>query len=171
MNHHLDGTSHPKPRRTDDVAAATISLREVILAGERYRLAAASRLGLTISESQAVSLLFSRGALGQSELAEAMDMTTGTITALIDRLEQRGYALRTPHPTDRRRIVVSLHEDVSGALHEVRDWLDAAFDTIPDEHLAQLAVDMRAVADRLRDHLRTVPTETVDGSAPPRRRR
>ena len=35
-------------------------------------------------------------------------MTTGAMTAMLDRLAERDYVVREPHETDRRRIVVRL---------------------------------------------------------------
>ncbi|HUK77265.1 MAG TPA: MarR family transcriptional regulator, partial [Thermoleophilia bacterium] len=35
-----------------------------------------------------------------------LDVTTGAITALLDRLSERGHLAREPHPADRRRLEV-----------------------------------------------------------------
>jgi DNA-binding PadR family transcriptional regulator len=35
-------------------------------------------------------------------------MTTGAMTAMLDRLAERGFIVREPHATDRRRIMVRL---------------------------------------------------------------
>jgi DNA-binding MarR family transcriptional regulator len=37
-----------------------------------------------------------------------MGVTTGTLTVLVDRLEERGLVQRSPHMTDRRSIMVEL---------------------------------------------------------------
>ena len=54
------------------------------------------------------------------QLAEAMHLTSGAITTLLDRLEKAGYARRVRDTDDRRRILVELTplaEDV-GSLYE-----------------------------------------------------
>src|SRR6185437_4152863 len=84
---------------------AVAALREVILAGEQYRRAASRHLGLTISESQAVSYLMARGPMGQTELGAALGFNTSSTTALVDRLERSTIAERVAHPTDRRRSI------------------------------------------------------------------
>jgi DNA-binding MarR family transcriptional regulator len=40
------------------------------------------------------------------DLAQASRLTTGAITAVIDRLERAGYARRVHDPSDRRRVLV-----------------------------------------------------------------
>ena len=54
--------------------AATAALRELILAGERYRIAVASHLDLTVNESRAISHLLARGPMGQTDLATALGL-------------------------------------------------------------------------------------------------
>jgi DNA-binding MarR family transcriptional regulator len=42
------------------------------------------------------------------ELAAATGLTTGAITAVIDRLERAGYIRRRPDPADRRKVRLRL---------------------------------------------------------------
>ena len=78
--------------------AATAALRELILAGERYRIAVASHLDLTVNESRAISHLLARGPMGQTDLATALGLTTSSTTTLVDRLVGREMVVRVPHP-------------------------------------------------------------------------
>ena len=48
--------------------------------------------------------------LRMKELAKKMGVTTGTLTVMIDRLEQQGLLKRTPHETDRRSYLIALTE-------------------------------------------------------------
>jgi DNA-binding MarR family transcriptional regulator len=63
---------------------------------------------LTLSQMHTVEILSSQGALKMKELAEKMGVTTGTLTVLVDRLEEAGMVERKPHETDRRSIRVLL---------------------------------------------------------------
>ena len=65
---------------------------------------------LTLSQMHTVEILSSQGALKMKELAEKMGITTGTLTVLVDRLEDAGMVERKPHETDRRSIRVLLTE-------------------------------------------------------------
>lgn len=44
---------------------------------------------------------------GPSELAHRLGVTTAAASGIVDRLEARGHVSRDPHPSDRRRTVVS----------------------------------------------------------------
>ncbi|MDF0531423.1 MarR family transcriptional regulator [Tsukamurella sp. 8F] len=52
-------------------------------------------------------------------LADRLGLTTGSVTGMLDRLEQRGYVTRSPHPTDRRRLVVRATDAVVARSAEV----------------------------------------------------
>ncbi|HEY3957738.1 MAG TPA: MarR family transcriptional regulator [Streptosporangiaceae bacterium] len=43
-------------------------------------------------------------------LADRLGLTTGSVTAMLDRLEKAGYITRSPHPSDRRRLIVRATE-------------------------------------------------------------
>ncbi|MEO1171851.1 MAG: MarR family transcriptional regulator [Myxococcota bacterium] len=76
---------------------------------------AADAAGITRNDLRALNLL-EGGAIRAGEIADALSLTSGAVSTLIDRLEQRGLARRTPDPTDRRAVLVEptprLFEDV-----------------------------------------------------------
>lgn len=148
-----------------DRAAAVVALRELILSGEHYRLTVATYLGLTVNESQAVSYLFARGPMGQGELGAAMSFTTSSTTALVDRLEKRGIAVRIADPGDRRRSTIALSPDGEKELAEVRQWMGHAFDDIDDGDLACLTTNLVCMAEALRRH-----TDVIDDRSSPHQR-
>jgi len=70
-------------------------------------LAALSRaVGISVPEMIALEHLDGEGSIGPSELARRLQLTTGAVTALADRLEESGHLERAPHPTDRRRVML-----------------------------------------------------------------
>src|SRR5262249_23773853 len=48
----------------------------------------------------------SRGPVTATELARAVGLTSGGLSIALDRLERVGYVRRTPHPDDRRSVLV-----------------------------------------------------------------
>ena len=92
-----------------------------------------------MSAAQTVSYLFSRGAMGQSELGALVGFNTSSITALVDRLERDNIVRRQPHPADRRRTMVQLTEDGQAAVEAIRPWYAAAFDHIDSSALAAVS--------------------------------
>lgn len=65
-------------------------------------------LGVNRSDARCLDILDQHGSMTAGELAEASRLTTGAITAVIDRLERAGLAQRVPDPSDRRRVLVEL---------------------------------------------------------------
>lgn len=61
---------------------------------------------LALSDLVANEHIRIHGSLTAKEVAHRVQMGSGATTALIDRLERKGYVRRTPHPTDRRSVVI-----------------------------------------------------------------
>lgn len=78
------------------------------LAAARYRAAMSRQLGLGDSEMLAVAHLAQRGQLTPSELGVLLDLSSGGVSALVQRLEDAGHVTREPHPRDGRSNVVRL---------------------------------------------------------------
>ncbi len=135
--------------QADPRDAAVRSLRAVILAGERYRHVVAVRVGLGVTETQAISYLAVHGDRGQTELAADLGITSGSSTALVDRLEKRGIAERYAHPSDRRRALVRLTPKGHDVVRSSHDWLFAAFGDVAEEQLPEVSALLRSIAERL----------------------
>src|SRR5687767_8685259 len=88
------------------------ALRRFGLENDRFDAIVARRLGAPSVEFKAMDHLQEAGELTPGQLADRLALTTGAVTAVIDRLEKLGWAKRAPHPTDRRSVVV---RKVSGA--------------------------------------------------------
>jgi DNA-binding MarR family transcriptional regulator len=65
-------------------------------------------LGINRTDNTALDVLERAGRMTAGELARELRLTTGAVTALIDRLEAAGFVRRVPDATDRRRVVVEL---------------------------------------------------------------
>jgi DNA-binding MarR family transcriptional regulator len=65
-------------------------------------------MGINRTDSRCMDILDQHGSMSAGDLAEASRLTTGAITAVIDRLERAGYARRVPDPSDRRRVLVEV---------------------------------------------------------------
>jgi len=81
-------------------------VREHSSAVLRYAAATAKRMGLESSELAALEHLQAAGPMTLGRLGERLSMSPGAVTALVDRLESRGYVERTPNPEDRRSALV-----------------------------------------------------------------
>ena len=74
-------------------------------------LAVAGRFGLHTTDLECLDLIYLRGTASAGQLAKATGLTSGAMTALIDRLERAGYVERVPDEADRRRRLVRLRTE------------------------------------------------------------
>lgn len=63
-------------------------------------------LKLNRTDLRCLDLLLQRGPSAPSRLSVELGLTTGSVTAMLDRMEKAGYLTRTPDPSDRRKIIV-----------------------------------------------------------------
>lgn len=66
----------------------------------------AERIGLNQVDLLAMDLISRNHGVTAGQLAQQLDLTSGAITGLIDRLERAGFARRAADPKDRRRVIV-----------------------------------------------------------------
>jgi DNA-binding MarR family transcriptional regulator len=81
--------------------------------------AVAARFGLHTTDLECLDLIFMRGQVTAGELAQATGLTSGAVTALIDRLERAGYIVRVDDPGDRRRVLVRINREAIGPVQSV----------------------------------------------------
>ena len=90
-----------------ELAAALNAHSEAVVL---FHSSIAQSMGLDPSAYKTLFLLSRLGPLSAGEIAKETGLATASVTDLIDRLVAKGYVGRGPHPTDRRRIVVTLNE-------------------------------------------------------------
>jgi DNA-binding MarR family transcriptional regulator len=87
------------------------ALRDNQIATEQMDETAGLAMGVTnANDRRCLDIIDQRGRLTAGQLAEEAGLTTGAITAVIDRLEERGYVRRVADPGDRRRVLVEVTE-------------------------------------------------------------
>jgi MarR family 2-MHQ and catechol resistance regulon transcriptional repressor len=68
-------------------------------------------LDMCISDFGVLEVLLHKGRQSVSEIGRRVELTSGSITTAIDRLEQRALVVRAAHASDRRARVVDLTPD------------------------------------------------------------
>lgn len=112
------GKPTPEQARLRVVREFRTSIAKVVLFNEQVN----GLLGLSSSESQTLHLLQLQGPMSPTELSRATGLSTGTVTGLVDTLVARGFARREPHPSDRRRVIVSVdHESLLALMRDSGD--------------------------------------------------
>ena len=110
----------------DDVVDVRLLLRRFALVRDRWIAGLCRSVGGNRTDYDALEALDEHGPLTPGELGKVLSLTSGSVTALVGRLEQLGWATRQPHHDDRRKVVVSLtHEAWKLGQDELRPYLDA----------------------------------------------
>ena len=142
-----------RSRKPENVRPLDAALRRIAEADRRLRQAAAEQLGVGPSDLDTLLLLAESGPQASGRIAEALAITTGAVTGLVDRLERQGWVERTRHETDRRQVRVELAAAKRPALEALsagrEQALLAATDDDNDEVIATAARVVDAAAERL----------------------
>lgn len=76
-----------------------------------FRNAMGRKLGLNVTDSECLSLLGIKGISRPTELARYTGLTTGSTTAMLDRLEKAKFITRKPNPQDRRGVLIEINKE------------------------------------------------------------
>ena len=71
---------------------------------DNFDQATADHIGINRTDARCIDLIDQAGGMTAGELAQAAGLTTGAVTAVVDRLEKAGLAQRVADPSDRRRV-------------------------------------------------------------------
>lgn len=126
-----------RTREAEDARLAT-ALRIAILRLSRRLRAERSDASLTLSQLSALSALDHVGSCSPSALAELERVQPPSMTRIVAALEERGFAARAPHESDRRQSVIAITAQGSAVLEDTRQrataWLEGALNGLdPDE--------------------------------------
>lgn len=105
--------------RQDLVATAGMAARLHQNAYDRFEDAAAEYFGVNRTAMRCMDVLERVGRLTAGEIATQTGLSSGAVTALLDRLERAGYVRRVRDPADRRRVWVELTETARKLAMEV----------------------------------------------------
>ena len=146
------------PPAASDLDATVSALRALILAGDRYRRAMSAQVDLNLSETVVLSHLADGGGqLTPRDLSRRMILTSGTLTAIIDRLANKRFVTRKVNPDDRRSVIISLEpagrRTLTRSRRRIERALAAAFapHPIPPEiadQLTRIALALEQQADQ-----------------------
>jgi DNA-binding MarR family transcriptional regulator len=143
-------------------------VRQVVL-GERennieavlFHQAVGQILGVNVTDMKCLDIISLRGSASPSQLAMLTGLTTGSTTAMIDRLEKRKLIARRPNPQDRRGTIVGLTKRATrtlpvlfGSLAGAMERLASSYTEAELEVLADFFRKVALVWKRERDRVR-----------------
>ena len=114
---------------------------------------------LSILEVHAIEALGRRPLLKMRKLAEIMEISTPSVTAVVDKLEKKGFARRRTTPTDRRVFLIELTKKGIGLFEKHTDqhkkMADRVLSCIPEGKVPLFV-----------ETLRNIVNESSDSTAP-----
>ena len=115
------------------IHGVSMALRQLVLGWDRYRESVADQLAVGTTEVVALGFLFQEGPLTPREIGLRLNLTSGSVTALLDRLEKSGFVARSQHPDDRRSLLAT----VTPAGRHAMQWFYEQLDTMVGDTLEQ----------------------------------
>ena len=90
-----------------------VSGRENGISYTLFRNAIGKNLGLNNTDFEGLDFVFYRGITKPTELSKYTGLSSGSTTAMIDRLEQAGLVKRQNNPDDRRGTLIVITEEAA----------------------------------------------------------
>jgi len=122
------------------VRSTSLALERLVLGWDRYREAVADELGVGTTEIVALGFLYHGGSHTPSEIGHLLNLTSGSVTALLDRLEGAAFVTRSQNPEDRRSLLAT----VTPAGRHAMQWYYERLDEIVGralERVSNIALD------------------------------
>jgi DNA-binding MarR family transcriptional regulator len=128
----------------------------------------AERMGVNRTDHRVLEILNRRGAMTAGDLAHAAHLTTGAVTAVVDRLEDVGYVRRVRDTDDRRRVLIEQTTDSTRtAMRYYQPFMVATFDSMTKysvEELETVRDFMRGAAELSEEYAERLLA--ADGGSP-----
>lgn len=118
-------------------------------------------VAISMPQAKTLYLIAAAGELHMSELVARLGVSLSTVSGLVDRLVDAGWAVRRDDPADRRQVMVAITPDGTDFLDRFRELgshqLRRLLDRLDDPDLAlvgralgvlRVAVDQMVAADR-----------------------
>ncbi|MDP9983523.1 DNA-binding MarR family transcriptional regulator [Pseudarthrobacter oxydans] len=139
---------------------AALALQGLFSLANETEREVARRLGLNLTDYRALSALAQSGPVTVGKLAEDLGATPATATAIVSRMEARGYMARHRNTEDRRQVQVSVTPAANlGIMNLMRPLMTATNEHIkalPADHQAVVADFLDVAQHLMQDHLHTL---------------
>ena len=133
--------------RTD---SSLIAIRRILRATELYGRELAKAAGLTAAQVRVLQVIAETGVSNPTAVATRMGVSQATITALIDRLEQKNLVRRERSERDRRQTNLILTDTGRAALDRAPDALQQRyvkrFEALPEWEQSMIVAALDRVA-------------------------
>lgn len=128
-----------------------------------FRNALAKKLGLNLTESVCLTILSIKGVSTPTELARYTNLTTGSTTTMLDRLEKRNFIRRKPKPDDRRGVIIEINENYARTAQKLVAGIQKAHQELiasySEEELTLIVDFLNRFTENMREHAEKIEGE------------
>lgn len=139
---------------------ATLALQSLFTLANETEREIARVMGLNLTDFRALSALAQSGPVTVGKLAEDLRSTPATATAIVSRMEARGFVARHRSTEDRRQVQVSVTAAaVRGIMNLMQPLMTATnehIQALPSDHQAVVADFLDVAQHLMQDHLHTL---------------
>lgn len=122
--------------------------REFTSAVDAVNQVVAEGMGVNRTDHRVLEVLNRKGAMTAGDLATASHLTTGAVTAVVDRLEEVGFVRRVRDSEDRRRVLIErTPESTKSAMRYYGPFMNRSFELMSNYDAEQLT----AIRDFMRE--------------------
>jgi DNA-binding MarR family transcriptional regulator len=131
------------PAKRDDLQLVMAAGRSIYAAMDRLDSIMSDELSVNRTDLRCLLHLIDNGGSTPGDIATTTGLTSGSVTALIDRLERQGLAERRPGCPDRRTVTIEIPAGERQRVERAIERLEAAilgeFAALEGEQLALVA--------------------------------
>jgi DNA-binding MarR family transcriptional regulator len=133
------------------------ALREFRRADEQMRRRMSASLGVNPLDMRALQLVIAaereHSPLSPSDLSSALQVTSAATTKLVDRLIASGHVARSPHPSDRRSVLLAptphAHRTLRRHMRVLHERMAEAAEAVPPDCRDAVVSFLRAMTEVL----------------------
>ena len=117
---------------------------------EHTRQLTARELGLHLTDFRCLGVIYdSKTPISPKKVADVLGLSTGSATALVDRLERAGLVRRVPNPKDRRGVLLVPNEEAMRRTSPVYEQLQLHFSQVLSDFSVREIETVCRVLDRV----------------------
>ena len=141
----------------DDLSDLMAAFRSFQARHSRVLASESAARGLNATDTRFVLFLAATGTgVTPKQAGEHLELSTGAMTSLIDRLERHGHIRREPNPDDRRSLLLRLTASGSAVARQISGvYSAAAREVVAPADRARLATQFTLLGEALARHSRT----------------
>ncbi|WP_448564051.1 MarR family winged helix-turn-helix transcriptional regulator [Thalassotalea ganghwensis] len=130
-----------------------VSLRQVIRAIDLYSKKLSKETGLTSPQLLVLQAIANHDDAMVKEIAETINLSSATITSILDRLEKRELVIRKRSTTDKRKVGVTLtplgEEIIKDSPKPLQEHFITRFESMQDWEQSQMVATMQRIVSMM----------------------